>query len=264
MGQRSSYDPGTFCWVDFAATNAAAAKAFYGELFDWMAIDLPTDIGGVYTMFEKDGKAVCGLWQMSDEMTGQGIPPSWQSYVSVESVDRSAERAAELGATVLMQPFEVMQAGRMAVIRDPTGAALALWEPREHIGADIVNVPGALCWNELQTHDPSTAEAFYADLFEWTARRNSGSEGPAYWEFGKADALVGGMMAIQHGWSEVPPNWAVYFAVADCDATADRAQDLDGELLVPPRDVAGTGRFAFLQDPLGAVFAVIALAVPAP
>jgi predicted enzyme related to lactoylglutathione lyase len=264
MGQRSSYDPGTFCWVDFAATNAAAAKAFYGELFDWMAIDLPTDIGGVYTMFEKDGKAVCGLWQMSDETAGQGIPPSWQSYVSVESVDRSAGRAAELGATVLMQPFEVMQAGRMAVIRDPTGAALALWEPREHIGADIVNVPGALCWNELQTHDPPTAEAFYGDLFGWTASRTSESEGPPYWEFGNADALAGGMMEIQPGWGEVPPNWAVYFAVADCDAAVNRALDLDGELLVPPRDVAGTGRFAFLQDPLGAVFAVIALAVPAP
>jgi predicted enzyme related to lactoylglutathione lyase len=259
MGERSGYKPGTFCWVDFAATNAGAAKAFYGELLDWLAIDLPTDIGGVYTMFEKDGKAVCGLWQMSEEMIGQGIRASWQSYVSVESVDLSVAQAAELGAAVLMQPYDVMKAGRMAVIRDPTGAVLALWEPDEHIGADIVNVPGALCWNELQTHDPSKAKAFYGDLFGWTAGRISGSEGQPYWEFRNADVLAGGMIEIQSGWGEVPPNWAVYFAVADCDATVNQALDLDGELLVPPRDVAGTGRFAFLQDPLGAVFAVIAL-----
>jgi predicted enzyme related to lactoylglutathione lyase len=262
MGDRSSYPPGTFCWVDLAATNASAGKAFYSELFGWTAVDLPTDVGSVYTMFELDGKAVCGLWPMNDEMQRQGIPPSWQSYVSVESADRSTEQATALGAVVMMEPADVMQAGRMAVIRDPTGASLALWEPREHIGADIVNLPGALCWNELQTRDTAAAQAFYTALFGWTAATTSGTAGSEYWELRNDGALAGGMMQIRPEWGDVAPNWAVYFAVDDCDGTVDRALDLDGRLLVPAMDAEGIGRFAFLQDKLGAVFAVIALEGP--
>ena len=262
MGDRSEYRPGTFCWVDLATSDAEAAKTFYTGLFDWTASDVPTDAGPLYTMLAKERKDVCALWQMGTEIQQQGIPPHWQSYVSVTSADGFAAKAKGLGAKVVMDASDVMQAGRMAVIQDPTGAVLALWEPKEHRGARLVNAPGSLCWNELQTRDPAAAERFYTSLFDWTAISDAGVMGETYWEFRNADRSAGGMMQIQPEWGDVPPNWAVYFAVADCDESVAKVQALGGKVIVPAMDIQGVGRFAFVQDPQGAVFAVIRLETP--
>jgi len=231
-------------------------------LFGWSATDVPTDVGSVYTLLSQDGRDICALWQMTPEMQQQGIPPHWQSYVSVTSADAAAAKARELGGQVLMEAMDVMDVGRMATLQDPTGAVFAIWEPKRHVGAQLVNDPGTFCWNELQTKDPAAAERFYTGLFGWTADSDAGAMGQTYWVFRNRERLVGGMMEIQPEWGEVPPNWGVYFAVADCDASVARVQELGGQVIVPAMDVQEVGRFAFVRDPQGAVFAVIKVEEP--
>ena len=146
MGERTSYEPGTFSWAELATSDAAAAKSFYTALFGWEYEDNPIDDGQVYSMASRDGRHVAALFSSEQ-------PPHWNCYVTVESVDEATARAKENGASVIAEPFDVMDVGRMAVIGDPAGAALCLWEPRAHIGAGLVNTPGAMTWNDLVTLD---------------------------------------------------------------------------------------------------------------
>src|SRR5215212_4062595 len=165
MGKRERYEPGTFCWVDLATTDPASAKAFYGELFGWEAEDMPAGEAGIYTMLHLNGDEVGALYELDADRRGQGIPSHWLSYVSVEDADATVARTRELGGTVFGEAFDVLDSGRRAIIQDPTGAVLAAWQPRAHIGASRVNDPGCLTWNELQSRDPEMAAAFYAGLF---------------------------------------------------------------------------------------------------
>ena len=262
MPERTNYEPGTFCWVDLATPDIGSSKQFYTGLFGWTMTDVPAGEAGAYTMAEQDGKTVCGLYALCEEDQKKGISPHRQSYVSVGSADRSAAMVTELGGKVLLSPFDVMDVGRTAVVQDPSGATFSLWEPREHRGAALVNVPNALCWNELQTSDTSAAGAFYGKLFGWTSETSPGAAGEDYTEFKNGDRLAGGMLRIQEAWGPVPPNWAVYFAVADCDAALETARRLGGQAKMPPVDTDGVGRFVFLQDPQGASFAVVQLLAP--
>jgi predicted enzyme related to lactoylglutathione lyase len=152
MGERDSYAPGVFCWADLGTTDAAAAKAFYTGLLGWEAEDLAAGDDGVYTMFRRDGRDVAALYEMGAEERGE-LPPHWSSYVSVDDVEAVAARARELGATVVAEPFDVTDSGRMAVVRDPGGAIVHLWQAGRHIGAGCVNEPGCMVWNELATPD---------------------------------------------------------------------------------------------------------------
>src|SRR5262245_47052839 len=138
MGERTSYAPGTFSWAELVTSDGAGAKAFYTALFGWTYEDQPIGNDQVYSMAARDGKTVAALYQSGEQ------PPHWNCYVTVDSADATAAKAAQLGATVLAEPFDVFSSGRMAVFTDPTGAALAVWQPNEHIGASLVNAPGAL------------------------------------------------------------------------------------------------------------------------
>src|ERR687895_1352218 len=168
MGERDSYAPGTFCWADLGTTDAEAAKAFYTKVFGWEAADAPAGEAGTYTTFKLDGRDVAALYEMGEEERGR-LSPHWSSYVSVEDVDAAAAKARDLGGEVMAEPLDVMEAGRMAVLRDPTGALLHLWQARGQIGAGRVNDPGCMCWNELASPDPERAGAFYRDLLGWAA-----------------------------------------------------------------------------------------------
>jgi len=259
MSQIDPYPPGTFCWVDLATHETDAARAFYTGLFGWAAVDLPTDQGVPYTMLRQDGADICALYPLPPNMGGRS---SWNAYVAVADVDASLASAIDLGAQVLMPAMDVMKAGRMAVVQDPTGAALSLWQGREHKGAGGNNRPGAMCWVELQTEDMALAAQFYGDLFGWTTRTSESVKDRRYELFVHGEHEVGGMLEIAPDWGPVPPNWAVYFCVEDCDATLAEARRFGGKALVPAMEIANVGRFAFLQDPQGAVFAVIQLAHP--
>jgi hypothetical protein len=256
MTEFETYAPGTFCWVDLATTDAKGAKTFYTKLFDWGAIDLPAGDAGIYTMLDKAGKNVCALYQMPETMQSD-TPPHWLSYISVQDVEETTEQAKALGGAVLQPPCDVMEAGRMSLIQDPTGAIFALWQPMQHIGAELANEPNTLCWNELQTKDPVKAEAFYTQLFGWTVHKSQNAQGGDYTEFQREGHSGAGMIEIQEDWGDVPPNWIVYFAVEDCDAILEKAKALGGQVDMSPMEIEDVGRFAILQDPQGAYFTII-------
>ncbi len=259
MGKRTAYAPGVFCWADLSTTDPDAAKRFYGELFGWQPEDMPAGDGMIYTMMRIDGDDVAAVARQQEAQQAAGVPPFWLSYVSVESADETAARAKELGGGVHVEPFDVLEAGRMALIADPSGAMLAAWEPREHIGASRVNDPGCLTWNEMATNDPEAAERFFSGLFGWEFEEVAADGGPRYWGIhhdGAAARRNGGMRELGDG-EPAPPHWMSYFTVESTDAAVDRARDLGANVLMEPMDI-GAGRIGVLQDPQGAVFGVFA------
>jgi hypothetical protein len=253
MVEITRHQPGRFCWPELATSDPQAAKRFYGEVFGWTAEDSPAAPGMTYAILKLRGKDVGGLYGQDERE--RGVPPHWNTHVSVASADEAAAKARELGGTVLAGPFEVMEHGRMAALQDPTGASFCVWQARSHIGARVVDEPGAMGWCELATADPKKAGPFYAQLFGWTLKPSGGG----YTEFMRAGASIGGMMGIGPDWGPVPSHWLTYFMVRDCDATADRAQELGARARVPPKDISNVGRFAVLVDPQGAHFAIIQL-----
>jgi predicted enzyme related to lactoylglutathione lyase len=253
MGERSRYAPGTFSWSELSTTDQDAAKAFYGGLFGWAADDRPVGDGAVYSMMQLDGRSVAAIAGQPQQQREAGVPALWNSYVTVESADAAAARAQELGATVHAPAFDVMQAGRMAVIQDPQGAYVMVWEPREHIGAGLVNAPGALAWNELQSPDLDASAAFYGALFGWEVQDAPGMT-ERYLAIKNGSANNGGMRQVTAG---MPPAWLVYFGIDDIDAGIARVEELGGSKLVGPIDIQ-IAKFAVVQDPQGAVFALYA------
>ena len=171
-----------------------------------------------YTMFHKGGKYTAALYQ-ADPNQPNAAPDCWGVYVSTDAVDRAADRASELGATVLSDPFDVFDAGRMAVVQDPTGAVFSLWQAGAHNGVGIKSEHGAVCWNELYTHDTEAAAGFYKELFGWSGiDQEMPPPTGVYTSFMLGEIPTGGMMAIQADWGDVPPHWSTYFSVDDCDA----------------------------------------------
>ncbi len=256
MTVMETYAPGTFCWADLGTPDSAAAKRFYTSLFGWAFDDRPIGSDAAYTMFNVDGKAVAALYQ---EPIREGTPPHWLSYISVDSADHTVAVARDLGGAIIDDAFDVFDVGRMAVIQDPTGGVVALWEPKRHIGAAVVGEVNTICWNELATTDTSAAGRFFQDLLGWGAETQQLGT-VAYTLFKRGDASAAGMMQIGADWAPVPPHWLVYFAVDDCDTSAARAKSLGATVRVPPSDIGGIGRFAVIEDPHGAAFAIIRLA----
>ena len=248
MGTRTAHAPGTFSWVDLTTGDLEAAKGFYGSLLGWDFEDIEIPGGGVYTMCKVGGEYVAAI----PDATNQH-PPHWNSYVTVASADEAAAKARKLGANVIEEPFDVMDAGRMALFQDPTGAALCIWEARESIGAGRVNDPGCLTWNELHTPDTAAALDFYTGLFGWASEEMDTQGGPFYAIVKVGERSNGGVTDTQPG---EPPNWLPYFTVEDRDGAADRATELGARELV--RMDMGPGNIAVFTDPQGAPFAVFA------
>ena len=253
------YPDGNFSWVDLGTTDTEAAKAFYGSLFGWSFLDIPTDSGVVYSMAQIEGYNVAGVGPLDPGMQEQGIPPHWSAYVKHDDVDAVAAKASEAGGTVLFPPFDVMDSNRMTMIQDPTRAVFGVWQPAQHIGAQLVNIPNTLTWNELQTNDLVAAQEFYGAVFGWTYEVDANG----YVACNVEDRTQAGMMAIQKDWGEIPPNWTNYFLVADIDASAAKVTELGGDLHVPPSPAGEIGKFAVVQDPQGGFFSIIEYAGPA-
>jgi uncharacterized protein len=258
MGTQFKHPAGNFCWFELTTSDQKAATEFYTKLFGWNHVDniLPDD-AGVYTTLRLGDKEVGALYQPGPQQPP--IPPNWSAYVAVDSADKAAAKAAELGGEVVLPAFDVMEHGRMAGIKDPTGAILFVWEPKVHLGADLVNSVGAACWVELMTRDAASAKAFYTSLFGWSTKE---SDFMAYTEWMNVGQPIGGMLRMEGAEFEgVPPHWMIYFMVEDCDATTEKAQSLGGEIHVPPTDIPKTGRFSVIQDPQGVAFSVFKLAM---
>lgn len=255
MGTRTEYAPGTFSWVDLQTNDPESAKSFYSGIFGWEYDDRPVGEGSVYSMARLGGAEVAAL---SPGPPDDPSPPHWNNYVTVESADETAARAAELGGAVAMEPFEVLEAGRMAVLQDPGGAPFIAWQPRDNIGAQVVNEVGALTWNELGTPDVEGSTRFYCDLFGWSAESMDTGGGPAYTVIKVGERSNGGIreQSPEEQRGGIPPNWMPYFAVASADAVIAKASELRGTVLMGPMDMPNRGRIAALADPQGAAFAI--------
>jgi uncharacterized protein len=252
MGERRRYDPGTFCWVGLATSDVAAAKAFYGSLFGWEAEDLQAGAAGAYATLRYGAEDVAILYRQQPEARAAGAPPHWTSYISVEDADTTAARAEELGgAAVFRAPFDVLDAGRVAAIRDPTGAIVSLWQPRSRIGATLVNDTGALCWNELATTDVERAKSFFGELLGWEYETDESG----YVSVKNAGNLNGGMREQSKQERRARPAWLPYFTVESADGAARRVAQLGGRRLAPTTE-GRLGRWALIADPQGAAFAV--------
>jgi uncharacterized protein len=255
MPERTSYAQGTPNWVDLQTTDQAAAKAFYGGLFGWTYDDQPMGEGAVYSMAKVAGHDVAAIAPQSPEMAASGAPPVWNTYIAVDSADEAAAKAAAAGGKIAMEPFDVMDAGRMVYVFDPSGAGVALWQANRHIGATLAGEPGTVCWNELITSDPSAA-AFYEKVAGMTTTTEAvGETGSDYTLFHAGGQMVGGTTPPQM--PGIPNHWHVYFAVDDADASAAKIAELGGTILVPPFDVPTVGRIAVAQDPQGGAFSII-------
>jgi uncharacterized protein len=248
MGEVERYPDGTFCWVDLGAVDAAAAKGFYGGLFGWEFEDLATGDKGTYSICRLRGKAVAGLYDQAER-------DEWGSYLKVEDVDRATARARELGAEVLVEPFEAPGGGRVATVRDRGGASVSLSRPGEQFAAQLVNEDGAWTWNELVSPDLAAAREFYAKLLGWSAADIPGAV--ARTSFSLGNLLVGGGHA-PIGPEDPTPRWTISFWVADADRSVERARELGGGVVLPPMDIP-VGRFAVVSDPGGAAFTVAAV-----
>ena len=255
--ESKKHAPGAFCWAELNTIDGPGAKKFYAELFGWEPHDDEVPGGGIYTMLQQDGGFVGALFEQNAEMKAQGIPPHWMPYVTVESVAATAEKAKDLGGEVVMGPLDVMDVGSMLVMKDPSGAMLSAWQPKQHTGYHFTdNRPGTVCWNELMTRDVDAAGAFYTGLFGWGTESKPMGDFD-YTIFKNGDAQAAGMMAMDGPQFEgVPPHWLMYWSVADCAAAMEKAKALGGKAIVPPSPIPGMGTFSVLADPQGAVFAV--------
>ena len=245
MGERTSYTPGTFCFADLGTDQRERAARFYGDLFGWSAGALE----GAYTMFTLEDKPVAGMFEAPEDYA-----TSWLSYISVDDADTVAAAARKRGGTVLLEPRPVSDEaniGRSAVIRDPQGAVVALWEPGEHRGAGLVNQVGTMVWNQLATTDVDAALGFYAELFGWTTEPFEDDEGDYLNLRNREGWQNGGVMAVPT--EETPPHWQVLFTVEDAQTAVTRVEELGGGVILPATETAA-GNVAFVDDPAGAAF----------
>ena len=258
MYKVTKYPHGAFSWADNNSTNPESVKPFYQALLGWdkdemsMGPDMP---GATYTMFKLDDAYTAGLAGMMPAMQEMGIPSHWSNYVTVDDVDALADVVTASGGTVLYGPGDILDSGRMMQIQDPTGAALGLWQPINHIGAGIVNTVGAMCWNELLTKDTAAAQAFYSALLGWEFE----ADDSGYIRILNRGRNNGAMMQLDASFGGMPSVWQPYFTVADIDAAIKRAGELGGNIMIPKTEAPGAGHFAYLSDPAGAFFYIIQL-----
>jgi len=272
MPERDGYIPGVPNWVDTSQPDPGAALSFYGGLFGWEFENvMPAGLESEYFMGRIRGGDVAAVGSIPD---GAPAMATWNTYIWVEDADAAAGRAREAGGAVVMEPFDVMDAGRMAVIADPEGAVFCVWQAKSHKGARVVNEHGSLNFNGLATRDPEGAKKFYGAVFGWEAlvlptmlmwtlpgygdhlEESSPGLRQQMAEMGAPDGFIDVVAAINPIAGDEPdarPHWSVTFAVDDADATAAKARQLGGEVVAGPLDAPWT-RVAVIKDPQGATF----------
>jgi len=260
MATIETHKPGSFCWIELGTTDQAAAKCFYASLFGWGANDFPMGPSEVYSIFNLNGRQTSGGYTLRPDMLQHGIPPHWMLYVLVDSADDAAARATAAGAQVMAGPFDVGDFGRMAVLMDPTGAAISVWQvkrqPDTHqAGIGVAGEPGAFCWADLMTRDVAAAKRFYETMFGW--RLSPGEhDSSGYLHIQNGSAFIGGVPPSEYMPANVPPHWLLYFQVVDCDQATAKAQELGARVYRQPVSMENVGRWSVIGDPQGAVLAL--------
>jgi uncharacterized protein len=267
MSERNGYQPGVPCWVAAVLPDPEKAVGFYAELFGWEAREtMGTNSPGEYYLCTLRGRDVAAVG--SERGGNAPSVPAWGTYIWVQSADDTVAEVTDAGGSVIMEPFDLLDAARMAVLADPAGAVFGVWQPVEHKGAQLVNEPGAWSMSQLNTRDPEGAKAFYGAVFGWETDTFDLGEGevtlwrlPGYVggepEQPVSREVVGVMLPMSGDRSpgDVAAHWSVDFWVDDVEASADKAAELGGEVVVSPLDTS-VGKTAVLADPQGAVFSV--------
>lgn len=255
MSERTGFQPGVPCWIDTWQPDAHAAVSFYRELFGWEAEDtMPADQPGEHFMCSLRGRDVAAI---ASRPEAAPAVTAWGTYVQVEDVDAAVRRALDSGGSVMLDPFDALDGGRIAVLADPSGAAVGVWQQGAHRGAELVNEPGTWTMSALVTPDPEAVEAFYSHVFGW----ETDAFGPVtLW---RLPGYVGGVpeqpvprdvvAVMMPGESDAA--WSVDFRVHDVEGTVDTATRLGGRVVQPPAP-DGVGVSAVLADPQGAIFSV--------
>jgi predicted enzyme related to lactoylglutathione lyase len=247
MPEASEYARGVPCWIDLSCTDINASKEFYTALFGWEYFVGPAETGH-YTQALLDGKSVAGLMQQAPD---QGdVPVAWTTYLKADDAATAHKAITEHGGQPMTEVIDVMGEGRMLIAADPTGGVFGVWEPGRHLGARVINEPGTWIWNELSTPNAARAREFYAAVFGLAI----GDPMPDFdYTTIKVDGRdVGGIYTVP----DAAPDWRVYFAVRDTDATAAIADSNGATIVTKPKDTP-YGRAAVIQDPQGAVFALM-------
>ena len=271
MPERDGYIPGVPCWVDTTQPDPDAAAEFYGGLFGWELEDvMPEGSDAKYLIGRIRGLDVGAISSQPEQ-----APTAWNTYVWVDSADEAASKVKDAGGHVVAEPFDVMESGRMAVFADPEGAVLSVWEAKAHKGSQVVNEHGSVNFNNLNTRDLDRAKDFYRAVFGWEIL-DLGGGGMMFTRPGYGDHLeelnpgtragmkemgapegfedvVAGIVVLGDDQSDTPAHWSVTFGVDDADATAARANELGGTVLIEPMDAPWV-RMSVLADPAGATF----------
>jgi uncharacterized protein len=252
-----SHAPGSPCWIDLMSPDVDGSKEFYTAVFGWDADDQVDDDGNrIYVSFSVDGKAVAGLG--GQPPGGDAMPAIWNTYICSDDVAATVAKVTDAGGSVFMPPMEVMTAGHMAMVADPTGAMFSIWQPGDHVGAGIANEPNTWSWNELLTRDVDVAKAFYSDVFGWEYDTTPMPTGDYHVIRGGEHGGWGGLMAMPAGLPDVVPNhWMVYFRAPDTRSTVDAVKANGGQVAQEPFDADGVGRIAIFHDPHGGSFSTL-------
>ena len=241
-------------WVDLATSDATAARDFYSKLFGWKVEVNPDPQYGGYALAKLGGKDVAGIGpkQMDQQ------PSAWLIYIGTQDVDETTKKAQAAGGTVIAPPMEVGDQGKMAVIADPSGAVIGLWQGSKMTGAQVYDQPNSMGWAELNSRSIDKAKDFYTKLFGWGKKKSEGGENaPEYTEFQlNGQSIAGAMDMNPMVLKEVPSYWMVYFNVDDVDKAFKKAKDLGAQEMLAPDDFPG-GRFAIVSDPQGATFGLL-------
>ena len=253
MVAHTSHKHGTFSWLDLASHDLDATKAFYAGLLGWTYADMPIGENAIYSICLKEGANVCAL---STAMPGGPAQPQWNSYITVSDVDATVEKAKAAGGEIVAH-HDVFDAGRMALMKDPAGAAVSLWQAKRHFGAHRLNEHGALAWNELHATGTEAAKKFYTSVIGWGTAEMPMGPGMVYTLFCEPDnpqRTHGGLMPAQPG---IASHWQVVFQVDDCDAAVAKVKASGGKVAAGAQEMPGIGRFAKFADQQGAIFSVI-------
>ncbi|MFT7649736.1 MAG: putative enzyme related to lactoylglutathione lyase [Candidatus Poriferisodalaceae bacterium] len=208
--------------------------------------------GGGYHMFSIGGRSVAGM----GPAFGEDAMPLWGTYINVDDLDAALERAVAAGGNVLMERIDILRAGSMATVRDPSGASVSFWQAGDHIGCELANEANTLGWNELTTRDPEAAKPFYAAVLGWTYETVDMGTGDYILAQVDGRTVAAIMPMLGDEWGELPSHWMAYIAVDDVDAIMERTTELGGTVSLPATDIP-PGRFGIINDPAGAAVSVI-------
>jgi predicted enzyme related to lactoylglutathione lyase len=254
MPQRANAPIGAPIWIDLLSSDIDGARSFYDELFGWTSEDTGEELGH-YVNFNKDGRRIAGGMGRQPGMHG---PDAWTIYLRTDDAAAATELVSKHGGTVFVPPMAIADLGTMAVLADPGGAVIGLWQPATHDGFELIGEPGAPGWFELHTPGHATAVAFYRDALGWDTHAVSDTPEFRYTTLGEGDDQEAGIMDAAAFWpTGVPAQWSIYFQVEDTDKTLTRIVDLGGNVVEPAQDTPH-GRLATATDPTGARFKLMA------